>query len=99
VALVGERGPELMNVPRGAQIIPAPQTAAMLRAPVMPSINARAGGGTVVNVTLAPNIDNRGASAEAVAKTQAALAQLKAELPARVVDAVRTAKKSNVKGI
>lgn len=30
LSLVGDRGPELMNVPRGAQIIPAAQTANML---------------------------------------------------------------------
>ena len=29
MALVGERGPELVNIPRGAQVIPAAQTASM----------------------------------------------------------------------
>jgi len=33
VALVGERGPELMTVPRGASITPAAQTARLLGAP------------------------------------------------------------------
>lgn len=32
LALVGERGPELVNVPRGSQVIPAAQTATMLGA-------------------------------------------------------------------
>jgi hypothetical protein len=96
LALVGERGPELVNLPKGSAVLPSPQTMQALRAPQIPSISARAGGGTVVNVTLAPNIDNRGASAEAVARTQAALAQLKAELPTHVVAAVQKANKSNV---
>jgi hypothetical protein len=30
-ALVGERGPELVNLPRGSQVIPANQTAAMMK--------------------------------------------------------------------
>lgn len=30
MALVGERGPELVNIPRGAQVIPAAQTASMI---------------------------------------------------------------------
>lgn len=33
LAIVGEEGPELMNVPRGAQIMPADQTARMLGGP------------------------------------------------------------------
>lgn len=30
MAMVGERGPELLNIPRGAQVVPAAQTAAMM---------------------------------------------------------------------
>jgi hypothetical protein len=30
IALVGERGPELINIPRGSQVIPAAQTASMM---------------------------------------------------------------------
>ena len=30
MALVGERGPELVNLPRGSQVVPAAQTSAML---------------------------------------------------------------------
>jgi len=30
MSLVGERGPELLNIPRGAQVVPAAQTAAMM---------------------------------------------------------------------
>jgi hypothetical protein len=30
MALVGERGPELVNLPRGSQVIPAAQTASMI---------------------------------------------------------------------
>lgn len=55
------------------------------------------GGGMSVNITLSPVIDNRGASVEAVARTQQQLDKLKAELPAHVTAAVRKAQKSNVK--
>ncbi|MEP7457063.1 tail tape measure protein [Phyllobacterium sp. SB3] len=66
--------------------------------PRMPTLNkaSNAGGGGVV-VNFNPVIDNRGASAEAVARTEQSLARLKAELPARVVMAVRDANKRNVK--
>jgi hypothetical protein len=48
VALVGERGPELVNLPRGSQVFTASQTASMLRTPaaitqpVMPRLQAPA---------------------------------------------------------
>lgn len=38
VALVGENGPELVNLPRGSQVIPAPETATIMR-------NGSGGGG------------------------------------------------------
>lgn len=62
---------------------------------VMPNlpatIRARASAGVAVHLTLAPHIDNRGASAEAIAKTAQELAKFKAELPARVVKSVEAA--------
>lgn len=50
-ALVGERGPELVDLPRGSSVIP----------------NDMLGGGGQT-ITFAPQIDNRGASVEAVAR-------------------------------
>lgn len=93
LSVVGEKGPELMNVPRGAQIIPNHK----LMAPVMPSLSGGTKSGQTVNVSFNPVIDNRGASVEAVARTQQQLDRLKAELPARVVMAVRDANNRNVK--
>jgi len=67
-----------------------------IMAPVMPTIQPAAAAGNIV-VNFNPVIDNRGASVEAVARTQQQLDKLKAELPSRVTDAVRKAQKSNVK--
>jgi hypothetical protein len=79
LALIGENGPEIMNVPKGAQIIPN-------------SVLRNNGGGGVnsnVNFTInAPNADAAG-----LAKLQVQLNQLQAELPARVVSAVTMAQK------
>lgn len=56
VALVGERGPELMNVPRGAQIIP---NDILRRGISMPTI--KSGGGTSnTHVTVGVSVDNNG---------------------------------------
>jgi hypothetical protein len=65
--------------------------------PQMPKLVYGGGGATSVTVHFAPVIDNRGASVEAVARTQQQLDRLKAEIPARVTMAVRAANKSNVK--
>lgn len=82
--IVGEKRPELFVPNQSGTIIPQ-----------VPTLRPGSGG-LSVSVVLSPTIDNRGASAEAVAKTQEALAQLKSELPGRVVDAVRQANKQNV---
>ncbi|UXN61564.1 tape measure protein [Phyllobacterium zundukense] len=93
LAWVGEKGPELMNVPKGAQIIPNHR----LTAPSMPPLRGVSGGGQSVVVNFNPTIDNRGASVEAVARTEQALAQMRRELPATIVATVRKANQSNVK--
>lgn len=82
---VGERGPELMNVPRGAQIIPSAQSLAM----------ARGRGGT--SATVQVTIDARGADREGLSRVEAQVARLKSEVPALAVQAMRKANKSNVK--
>ena len=89
---VGERGPELMNVPKGAQIIPNHK----LRGPSMPSLSYGGGGSSPVSVTYAPTIDARGADVGAVARIEQAMARDRAELPAHIVTTVRKAQKSRV---
>lgn len=69
---------------------------ARLSAPVMPRLQAPANSNGPVVVNFSPSIDNRGASVEAVQRTQQQLDRLKAELPAHVVTAVRKAQKSRV---
>jgi hypothetical protein len=79
LSLVGEHGPELLNIPKGGQVIPN-------------DVLRNNGGGSVIapmNFTInAPNADAAG-----LAKLQVQLNQLQAELPARVVSAVTMAKK------
>jgi hypothetical protein len=75
---VGERGPELMNVPRGAQIIPNNKLGGM-----------GAGG---ANVTYAPVIDARGASLEAVNELKQAMKIDAAQFSGKVEQAIAKAK-------
>lgn len=84
LALVGERGPELVNLPRGSQVIPNHR---------LPDIAAAAGSTGAVNAQVSIAIDARGADSAGLARVQAQLAELKNELPARVVSAVQDAKK------
>jgi hypothetical protein len=79
LAMVGERGPELVNLPRGASVYPAGQTSRMM-----------GGGG---NMTFAPVIDARGADVGAVARLEAAMAKAQAEFEGRVVQTVNMASK------
>lgn len=83
MALVGERGPELLDLPTGAKVTPNH---------MIPRVPALANGGRSepsISVTLAPVIDNRGASVEAVARTQQQLDNLKADLPAVIKTVVK----------
>jgi hypothetical protein len=79
LSLVGEHGPELLNIPKGGQVIPN-------------DVLKGGNGGSVIapmNFTInAPNADAAG-----LAKLQVQLDGLKAELPSRVVSAVTMAKK------
>lgn len=81
-SIVGEKGPELMNVPRGAQILPNG---------VSPG-----GGGGSVNAPVTINIDATGADPAGLQRVQVQLAQLKSEIPNRVVAAVSDAKRRRV---
>lgn len=79
LAIVGERGPELLNLPKGSQVIPR-----------IPQIGGGGAGGSIV-VNFSPSIDNRGASAEAVARNERQMIEMRAELPSLVIQAVREA--------
>lgn len=76
---VGERGPELVNLPRGAQVIPNNKIGPAL-------------GGSGMSISYAPTIHAPGASAEAVQSLQSELAADRARFGAKVVEAVTRAK-------
>lgn len=63
--------------------------------PSLPSLKTPQTAGVVVNFN--PVVDNRGASVEAVARQEKALAKMQNELQVRVEAAVRSAQKRNVK--
>jgi hypothetical protein len=71
MAWVGERGPELVNLPGGSQVIPH-----------MPSMAMSGSGGG--GFTYAPQIDNRGADSAAVARLERFILQDRAVFEARV---------------
>lgn len=79
LAMVGERGPELVNLPRGAQVIP--------------NNVLKTGFGNGVNSTVSISIDARGADERGFARLSGEMAKLKAELPSRVIQSVRDAQK------
>lgn len=98
LALVGEKGPELVRFSGGEQVIPNHRLASALSAPSLPDLKSVGGGvGSRVAVTFSPVIDARGASIEAVARLEKIVAKQNAELPYRVEEAVRSANKRNVK--
>lgn len=72
---VGERGPELVNLPRGAQVIP----------------NNKLGGGGGPSFTYAPTIDARGASLEAVQELKNQMSADSQQFNAKVIGAVKNA--------
>ncbi len=86
LALVGEKGPELVNLPRGARVIPNHQ----IRTPVAPGF---ASGATQSAVTapISINIDATGADAAGLARVERRLALLQQELPATIVKTVKDA--------
>lgn len=85
LSIVGEKGPELVNIPRGSQVIPNDV------------LKGGLGGG---NVTVqGGNVIIQGdASEKTVALIKAAMAQQNAELPTRVVAAVRDARTRRMLG-
>ncbi len=65
--------------------------------PSVPSLRSMSAQSAGVVVNFNPTIDNRGASVEAVARQEKALAKMQGELQSRVEAAVRSAQKRNVK--
>jgi hypothetical protein len=65
--------------------------------PSVPSLRSMSSQSAGVVVNFNPVIDNRGASVEAVARQEKALAKMQGELQSRVEAAVRSAQKRNVK--
>lgn len=98
VALVGEKGPELVRFKGGEQVVPNHQLAAAMSAPSLPNIQSLGGGGGT-SVKLAPvyNIDARGADAAAVARLQAGFEKAQRNLKGEIINTVRQAQKGNVK--
>lgn len=82
LAMVGEKGPELVNLPRGSQVIPNMRLPALTK-----------GGGSNVTVHFAPVIDARGADGAGLARVEQQLARLKADIPGTVVSTVKDAQK------
>jgi hypothetical protein len=74
---VGEKGPELVNLPMGAQVIPNSKIGGM--------------GGGGMNFTYAPNIDARGASVQAVQELEQRLSADGVQFNAKVEQAVMQA--------
>lgn len=100
LSLVGERGPELLNIPRGAQVIPNDilrnMSAQKLTGPRVPSMPAGSGS----NAVIAPvhiSIDATGADAEGLGRVQEQLKQLEKSIPERVIQTVRKANNSFTK--
>jgi len=88
VALVGEKGPELVRFGGGEVVIPNNK----LSAPTMPRLGQRQSGGSMPAMTFAPNIDARGASVEAVARLEQVVAKQQQEFSANVLTTMRKAK-------
>lgn len=65
--------------------------------PSVPSLRSMSAKSAGVVVNFNPVVDNRGASVEAVARQEKALAKMQGELQSRVEAAVRSAQKRNVK--
>ena len=84
MAVVGEQGPELVNLPRGSQVIPNSVARSM-----------GAGG----QITYAPAIDARGASVDAVARLAQILAEDRASFASRTVATIQQARRGRVPGV
>lgn len=86
LAVVGERGPEIVRFGGGEKVIPNHQLRGV-------NDNGRSGQGTTINAPVEINIDATGADAAGLARVERQLASLKAELPNQIVSTVQNAQK------
>ena len=84
MAVVGERGPELVNLPRGSQVIPNDV------------LRQGTSGGAIV---YSPAIDARGASVEAVARLAQVMEADRAAFATRTVATIQQARRARVPGV
>ena len=85
MTLVGEQGPELVNLPRGSQVIPNDVTRGMM--------------GSSGSIVYSPAIDARGASVDAVARLAQVLEEDRQTFTSRAVYAIQQAKRGRVPGV
>ncbi|AZN72251.1 tail tape measure protein [Georhizobium profundi] len=84
LAWVGERGKELVNLPRGSQVIPNHDLSGL--------------DGSSISAPVSISIDARGADREGLARVQGQLARLESELPARITRQVQQMPRDRIKG-
>lgn len=89
LAWVGEEGPELMNVPKGAQIFPSDVSRKIAA--------GAAGGGQVVNLAPVYNIDASNAQPGVGAEIEAALKRATKDMTPAVVRALRDIKRWGIR--
>ena len=84
LTMVGEKGPELVNLPRGSQVIPNDV------------LKGAAGASSIV---YSPAIDARGASVEAVARLAQIMEADRASFASRTVQTIQQARRGRIPGI
>jgi hypothetical protein len=93
LAMINERGGEIVNLPSGAQVIPHDVSMAManrIRLPAVPQLQSAPASSVSVPINI--TIDATGADAAGLARVEQSVAQLKSELPARIVAGVAKAR-------
>jgi hypothetical protein len=85
MTLVGEQGPELVNLPRGSQVIP--------------NHVLKSGTGSGGAIVYSPAIDARGASVEAVARLAQIMEADRASFAARTVQTIQQARRGRIPGL
>ncbi len=102
VAIVGEKGPELVRFGGGEQVVPNNKLGAALsgisaiQPPTLPKLQAPQ---TKMSTTIAPvyHIDNRGADVAAVARLESVVARMNRDLPSTVIGTMKNAISRGVK--
>lgn len=88
LTVVGEKGPELLQLPAGAGVSSNFETSRMLA--------GLGGGGDTINAPVSIAIDATGADAAGLDRVAREVAKLKAELPSRIVETVTDARKRRI---